>query len=275
MNNNFNLERFGKYFVYDLKRQCKNIGMLTLIFALFPIIFYMLYMFFAALFDGGLVSIFTGGAITGPQQWVRFSIFGCMISVFVMLYPSRAYGEITDKAKGSEWLMLPASRLEKFTSMTLNTLIVIPLVFIIVYLFSDSLVCLFDKSCGDPLISFRINEVIGSDALSFPANGLWILAANVIVSASVFLLGGLIFKKWKVIGTLLVLFAIGMIWSLALSVFITNADLEVLGNQIVDWIQRHADNIDLWLNGFMNAYIWIVVAICMVASWFRLKRLQH
>ena len=54
MDNTFKISRFGKYFVYDLKRQWKNIGMLMLIFSLFPIIFYMIYMFFAAMFDGGL-----------------------------------------------------------------------------------------------------------------------------------------------------------------------------------------------------------------------------
>lgn len=55
MDNTFKISRFGKYLVYDLKRQWKNIGMLMLIFALSPVIFYMLYMFFAALFDGGLM----------------------------------------------------------------------------------------------------------------------------------------------------------------------------------------------------------------------------
>lgn len=275
MNNNFNLGRFGKYFVYDLKRQWKNIGMLTLIFALFPIIFYMIYMFFAALFDGGLVSMFTGGVIIGPQLWARFAVFACMISIFVMLYPSRAYGEITDKAKGSEWLMLPASRVEKFTSMTLITLIVIPLIFMIVYLFSDVLVCLFDKTCGDSLVSFRVNDVLNTNDIIFPANGFWIMAANVIVSASIFLLGGLMFKKWKVVGTVLVLFAISMVWSLGLSVLLTNMDFEEFGNWIAGWTQRHADNLDLWLNGLMNLYIWLVVVICMVASWFRIKRIQH
>ena len=44
MSNTFNFSRFRKYFVYDLKRQWKNIGMLMLIFALSPVIFYMLYM---------------------------------------------------------------------------------------------------------------------------------------------------------------------------------------------------------------------------------------
>lgn len=275
MNNNFNFTRFGKYLVYDLKRQWRNIGMLMLIFALFPVIFYMLYMFFAAIFDGGLVSLFNGVEITGPTQGVRFTVFGFVSTIFIMLFPSRAYGEITDKAKGAEWLMLPASRLEKFTSMTLITLIVIPLVFIIVYFFSDTLVCLFDKSCGDSLASFRINDVINTQDIIFPANGFWIIASNVIVSASIFLLGGLVFKKWKVVGTVLVLFAIGMVWSLGLSVLITNADLESWGSWIIDWKQRHADNLDLWFNGLVNAYILLVVAICEVASWFRIKRMQH
>jgi len=230
MNNTFNLNRFGKYFVYDLKRQWKNIGMLMLIFALFPIIFYMLYIFFAALFDGGFMKIFTGIEIDGPAGWVRFGVFAVMTTIFVMLFPSRAYGEITDKAKGSEWLMLPASRLEKFTSMMLISLVVIPIVYVVVYFLSDAFVCLFDKSCGDSLMSFRINKEIGSSDFEIPANGFWIMAANIIEYASIFLLGGLIFKKWKVVGTALALFVLGMVFSGLLSAFITNADLEWWGN---------------------------------------------
>lgn len=120
MDNTFKISRFGKYFVYDLKRQWKNIGMLMLIFSLFPIIFYMIYMFFAAMFDGGLMKIFIGLEIDGPAGGTRFGVFAVMSTIFVMLFPSRAYGEITNKAKGSEWLMLPASRLEKFTSIDVD-----------------------------------------------------------------------------------------------------------------------------------------------------------
>ena len=247
MDNTFKISRFGKYFVYDLKRQWKNIGMLMLIFALFPIIFYMLYMFFAALFDGGLMKIFIGLEIDGPAGWTRFGVFAVMSTIFVMLFPSRAYGEITNKEKGSEWLMLPASRLEKFTSMMLISLVVIPLVYVVVYFLSDAFVCLLDKSCGDSLMSFRINKEIGSSDFVIPANGLWILASSIVGNAIVFLLGGLIFKKWKVVGTVLVLFALQMVFSGLLSVFITNADLEWWGNWFADWTIKHADSIDIWL----------------------------
>lgn len=275
MDNTFNFSRFGKYFVYDLKRQWKNIGLLMLIFALFPIIFYMIYMFFAALFDGGLLRIFSGLEIEGPTGWARFGVFAMMTVIFVMIYPSRSYGEITDKAKGSEWLMLPASRLEKFVSMILITLVVIPIIYIAVYLLSDAFVCLIDKSCGDSLMSFRINKEIGTSDFTIPANGFWILATKVVEYASIFLLGGLIFKKWKVVGTVLVLFALGMVFSGLLSIFITNADLEWWGNWFNDWTIRHADNFDLWINAFINFWILLILTICGTWSWFRIKRMQH
>lgn len=275
MDNTFKISRFGKYFVYDLKRQWKNIGMLMLIFALFPIIFYMIYMFFAAMFDGGLMKIFIGLEIDGPAGGTRFGVFAVMSTIFVMLFPSRAYGEITNKAKGSEWLMLPASRLEKFTSMMLISLVVIPLVYVVVYFLSDAFVCLLDKSCGDSLMSFRINKEIGSSDFVIPANGLWILASTIVGNAIVFLLGGLIFKKWKVVGTVLVLFALQMVFSGLLSAFITNADLEWWGNWFADWKIRHADSIDIWLNAFINFWLLLILAICGTWSWFRIKRLQH
>lgn len=275
MDNTFKISRFGKYLVYDLKRQWKNIGMLMLIFSLFPIIFYMIYMFFAAMFDGGLMKIFIGLEIDGPAGGTRFGVFAVMSTIFVMLFPSRAYGEITNKEKGSEWLMLPASRLEKFTSMMLISLIVIPLVYVVVYFLSDAFVCLLDKSCGDSLMSFRINKEIGSSDFVIPANGFWILASTIVGNAIVFLLGGLIFKKWKVVGTVLVLFALQMVFSGLLSAFITNADLEWWGNWFADWTIRHADSIDIWLNAFINFWLLLILAICGTWSWFRIKRLQH
>lgn len=275
MDNTFKISRFGKYLVYDLKRQWKNIGMLMLIFALSPIIFYMIYMFFAAMFDGGLMKIFIGLEIDGPAGGTRFGVFAVMSTIFVMLFPSRAYGEITNKEKGSEWLMLPASRLEKFTSMMLISLIVIPLVYVVVYFLSDAFVCLLDKSCGDSLMSFRINKEIGSSDFAIPANGFWILASSIVENAIVFLLGGLIFKKWKVVGTVLVLFALQIVFSGLLSVFITNADLDWWGNWFADWTIRHADSIDIWLNAFINFWLLLILAICGTWSWFRIKRLQH
>lgn len=124
-------------------------------------------------------------------------------------------------------------------------------------------------------MSFRINKEIGSSDFVIPANGLWLLASTIVENAIVFLLGGLIFKKWKVVGTVLVLFALQMVFSGLLSAFITNADLEWWGNWFADWTIRHADSIDIWLNAFINLWLLLILAICGTWSWFRIKRLQH
>ncbi len=275
MNNNFNLHRFGKYFAYDLKRQWKNLGMLMLIFALFPVIFYLLYMFFAVLFDGGMGKIFLGLGINGPSVLFRAAVGIFATAIFLMIFPARAYGEITDKAKGSEWLLLPVSRLEKFTSMMLATLVVIPLVYFTIYFFSDFIVCLLDKSCGNALISIDINGLMDTSDFVIASNGIWLLIVNVMENAIIFLLGGLLFKKWKVVGTLLANFGIGMVFSSAFSIFLANTDLIAFGDWAMDWVQRHADNLDVWLNAWIDLWFLVVMLLFGAMSWIRLKRIQH
>jgi hypothetical protein len=275
MNNNFNLHRFGKYFAYDLKRQWKNLGMLMLIFALFPVIFYLLYMFFAVLLDGGMGKIFLGLGINGPSVLFRAAVGIFAAAIFLMIFPARAYGEITDKAKGSEWLLLPVSRLEKFTSMMLTTLVVIPLVYFTIYFFSDFIVCLLDKSCGNALISIDINDLMDTSDFVIASNGLWLLIVNVMENAILFLLGGLLFKKWKVVGTLLANFGIGMVFSSAFSIFLANTDLIAFGDWAMDWVQRHADNLDVWLNAWIDIWFLVIMLLFGAMSWIRLKRIQH
>lgn len=276
MDNTFKISRFGKYLAYDLKRQWKNVGMLALLFAISPAIFYMLYMFFAALFsDEGLMRLFFGISTDGPTLWTRLGMFAFTTAIFVMLFPSRAYGKITDKAKGSEWLMLPASRLEKFTSMMLISLVIIPIAYICVYFLSDGAVCLLDKSCGDSLMSFKINSNILDHSIVIPANGFWILAACIVENAIIFLLGGLVFKKWKVVGTVLVLFALNLAFSGLISAIISNADPEWWSDRLLDWTLRHADHLDLWVNAMANFGLLLTVTVCGTWSWFRIKRLQH
>lgn len=279
MSDKFNLKRFGKYYVYDLSNIWKNNGMLLLIFALFPIISYMIYMFFSAIFTGKMLLVFTSGmALEGPKIVFRFVIFIIMTVLFIMIYPSRSYGQVTDKAKGSAWLMLPASTLEKFTSMMLNCLVVIPLVFLIVYAASDALVCLFDSSCGAPLVKelFRGYDDLwtGKDVIP-TGNGIWLMFASILEYASVFILGALLFKKWKIVGTLLWLWIIGMLISGALGVIASAQDWKNLGMMIQNWVSKHADNIDFYINLYINIVLAVYIFGCGIWSWFKIKRIQH
>lgn len=275
MNNNFNFGRFGKYLVHDLRCQWRNLGMMMLICALFPFIFYVLYMVFAIVFGGDVVGVFTEGVeVDGPSLPARVAVFGVVAAVFTMVFPSRAYGEITDKAKGREWLMLPASRLEKFISMMIVSIAVIPIVFFAAYLTSDALVCLFDGSCGKSILSFRYYDTFGSSQFEISINGFLIMVSAIVEWVSIFLLGGLIFKKWKVVGTFLVNSAVGMLFIIMLGIFIPNS-VDWFESWFESWMIRNACYLDIWLNGFINLWLFLVVAVFGTLSWFRIKRLQH
>ena len=204
-NNTFDISRFGKYFVHDMKVQKRNIGMLLLVCALMPILFYCTYMLFGNIISPSGHLSFTGGldgshkGIGGPIIGVRFAVMVLTAGLFTIVFPSRAYGGITDKKEGSAWLMIPASRLEKYLSMMLVCLIVVPLTFIAGYLLSDWLVCLMDPTCGKAMLSFDLNSEIEKsiDLPNLKLNGYWLIYATIIEYAITFLVGALIFKKWK------------------------------------------------------------------------------
>ena len=52
-------------------------------------------------------------------------------------------------------------------------------------------------------------------------------------------------------------------------------DPVMVGEKFMNWTVRHADSVDLWLNGFINFWTLLIVAVCAIWIWFRLKRIQH
>lgn len=277
MDNKFNLNRFGKYFAYDLKSIWREQRVFLLVWCLLPIFFYMVYMFFSA-FGHGFFSILNGISINRPPLAIRVSVFSLASVIFLVLFPSRTYGFVTEKAKGSAWLMLPASRLEKFLSMILICLVVAPIVYFCVYLLSDALVCLLDKQCGSSILAawndfftYRLTD----NQVWLGGNGLWTLVSSCLQITSVFLLGALIFKKMKVTKTVLALFVVSMVLFAIFTTYVSHADLSSFGERIANWMSGHADNIDVWINFWGNLELAIIVIGCGVWSWFRVKNLQH
>ena len=276
MNKSFDIKRFGKYFAYDLKSLWKEQRTFLLIWCLLPVIFYMVYMFFSLLAHAPY--LFSGITVNRPPMAIRGGIFTTAAIFFIMLFPSRGYGFLTEKAKGSSWLMLPASRLEKFVSMVLICLVVVPLVFFCTYLLSDALVCLLDGKCGGSLLSSWsiVKDITGSDSrVWLGGNGIWFIVSWVLQVSSVFLLGALIFKKAKVTRTILALFAISMVLFALGAIFLSHADLPGLGLRFTDWAERHADHMDFWFNFWTNVELAIVVIGCGIWSWFKVRNLQH
>lgn len=288
MSDKFNISRFGQYFVYELKSHWKNLGLMTGIFALFPIILYIAWKFLGTVFNRNFIELFTMGfpEINGPSLGLRFGLFAAMVIIFTMIYPAKAYGDITNKAEGSQWLMLPASRLEKFLSMAINTLVIIPLAFFLVYFISDALVCLIDKSCGIPMISFSLNSnlgLLGDDPVVPRISWFLLLLHSMLIYASAFLLGAIIFKRTKAFKTLGCVFlintVIGTITSFLGFTYIDNMNpdrIEAWAKlDLTPWLLDNIDRVDMIINTLINAGLVFWLALLWGLVWLRLKKLQH
>jgi hypothetical protein len=278
MNKTFDIKRFGKYFAYDIKSIWKENSIFLLVWCLLPVFIYLVYMFFS--FVGGGLQTFISGELSRPPIALRGGLFATAAILFIMVFPSKAFGFITEKAKGSSWLMLPASRFEKYLSMMLISLVLVPLAFFLTYLLSDALVCLVDGKCGGSIFSSWsiINNIDPSEEdIKLGGNGLWFIVSWVLQTSSIFLLGALLFKKSKVLKTILSLFVISMLLSIIMVtvVKVFHIDFPDMGIRFVEWAKKHADNMDYWFNFWANVELAFIVIGCGLWSWFRVKKIQH
>ena len=245
--------RFGKYFVSDLKSCAVNYGYSLILICLMGLIIYIGTVSMGLLFNG------TWG---GPTEAFRSNVFWLSMFVMAVTMPVKCYGGLTEKKTGSQWLMIPASKLEKFLSMVLITAVVIPMIAFCVSLGLDALLCAVDHTCGSSLIS----AFISADQ-----------KINSIISLSLsFLLGAIFFKSSKTVKTFLVLFALGTVTMTVLFTMLFNGvtvaelvDNEALANEIVG-------NGPFGNNSFIPVFCCTVsYTLLLTGIFFRIKTLKH
>lgn len=271
MNKIFSLKRFGRYFTFDLKNAVNNFGLLLLIMCCLPVIL---------LIGSVLLSIIFGGGVSIPSLPERISLFSIALLIMMIVSPVKLYGGLTEKKYGSSWLLIPASRVEKFISMLLICLIVVPVAYLIVYLGVDGILSLLIKDYSPAIIgsdamktfmSFHIPEdipfeMVGGSSLYFFGS----MAATILV----FLLGGLCFKKGKVGKTILALFIIMMV------VGIITFIIFVKSPEHFESLMERADVMDPErIASSISTWSWILNILFFgglgTAIYFRLKTLKH
>ena len=228
MNNVFSAKRFGKYFLYDLRNAKNNFGLSLLILGLLPVIIFMISQLFSLLFNGSF-TLNQDASIPGRVMGAVVAV-----AVVVMAGPVKIYGHVTDKRAGSSFLMLPVSTFEKWLSMVLMTIVVMPVSLGVVYLGADYLMgVIFPNSFGAPILKLPVDvdyfntAILGDFDIHYNAGG--IAYANWCMYVLFFTLGAIVFKKAKIGKSILVLFGLGMLFSIILTAVIgisANADLE-------------------------------------------------
>ena len=292
-NDIFNLRRFGKYFGTDIRTCWANYGLSLLTLSILsPVFFYILSTGFNMLLKS---------TWDGPDMGMRFFVFCIAVACMVITMPVKCYGKITEKQYGSFWLTLPASRLEKFISMFLMTCIIVPFTGIAIYLGIDALICAFDHTCGNNLITGAIGLIRNmGDIKELTMN---LVDENITIEDSAliqdifhqinspllyideifgitlpFLLGAVFFKNGKTVKTILVLFAFSTAFSIAITPMMESWASEVMAgmNDGTTVIRRLFDN------GLFKHLVLIdtitdtVFNLALLAGiWFRIKTLKH
>jgi len=265
----FNGSRFWNYFKYDATQMVRNHMRAAIGIGLSGLILYVIWVGFCLLFQGQW---------TGPTIKGRFMVF-YVAGIILQLYQTRTYGYLTEKRKGSTWLMLPASTFEKWLSMILMTLIVIPILFLVVYLGTDTLVAALDPTVGNSLLysfghgmrdlSGQLVNINGEYATSWSVT--YFLPSLIVAFCAnylFFLLCGLLFKKHKILGAFVIIFVVSSLFSIVASMLDIDTHVE-----INDFAEA-----ELFIRSVLNTVTWIsgLIAVGLAGGiFYRLKTLKH
>ena len=281
MNNTFEWSRFCKVVRKDFSNIWQNAGTSLLIITLLPILAWLLWW--------ALSGIEEIPAIVPEVRW-------CFIAGSVMLAaivsPSRMYRTSNLQKEGIYYAMLPASKLEKYVSMLLFTIVVCPLLCFLGGMVLDYFLTLLPFGPYDKWLwqtDYLADTLDGYRALvagTFPnVNENTMMLVQVIKPGrvvlyavlchlsyvSLFLFTNTIFKKHKVLQTLL--------WTWLIS-FVLNIILTpIMGAMIMsgNWLEKFLETADPVRS--MNIAYWAATAWSIVLTtvffWWASYRLKH
>ena len=238
MNEIFNTRRFGKYLLSDIRNCMAGFGLNTVVISLMGLVIYAGTIIMGFIFNG---------TWEGPGIGFRIATFCIAMFIFAVSMPVKCYGGITEKRKGTAWLTLPASAAEKFLSIILCTIFIVPIVTGGVYLAIDAILCAFDPTCGTSIFS-ACRETIGTllnlaiaseeDVMNIPAlgdlihqiNNPFLYIDDIIMVGLTFLAGAIWFKKSKTAKTILSVIAYSTVAGIVTSPIITHFTMDIINN---------------------------------------------
>ena len=266
MNNVFDFKRFWNYFLYDLRNAKNNYAISLLICGTMSILGFV----FAQL----LSIIFQRHFLEMPLV-TKFMLIGIAYLIVVFGAGAKIYGNLTEKRAGSNFLMIPASTLEKWLSMTLIACIVLPVILLGLQLASDALLSfIFPNTYGDRVLELDFLQGVkeGFEENGITLNFELLTCLDWVSSILVFVLGALCFKKSKVGKTILCLFAFSTILSTLAMIFVGHIGPDFIGFFDFEATPLEAVNA---LNWFLNIYFIVVIGGLLGGIYYRLRTLKH
>lgn len=266
----FDGSRFLNYFQYDLKQMWRNHLRAALGIGLSGLVVYVFWVVFSLLIDRGWQ-----GPVA-PARWAVLFFAGLALE----LYQTRTYGYLTDRRKGMAWLLLPASTFEKWLSMMIMTLIIIPIVFLVAFFGVDSLLCFLDPTCGDSILYSFSNGLSSFNDMLAEANNTYeidwtsggfilLFMGSFCCNFLFFLLCGLCFKRHKILYAFVILFVLSLVATPIASLFSMNL--------MTEQVQTITEAEPYIMNTITAAHIftWVMTAGLAAGIYYRLRTLKH
>lgn len=271
MKNIFKLDRFGKFLAYDLNNTWNQYGLSLLIIGLTPTIFVVINYIMNVVFLGNESSFSYGlGAF--------LTITAIAIMVAIIAGPQKIYGHVTDKKAGSDYILVPASTFEKFSSMMVNVCVVIPIALFILFglQYAAFKICIPGFNGGISDIISKIHEVtrgnedfhISDFSLAMGSWAVW--TQNILI----FTLGAIFFKKSKAAKTILAIMCVSFVFSMLTAGFFQIVDAD----SFEELFKRLFDNpraVQHFVNWFVNLALIVPNAVLMALIYLRLKTIKH
>lgn len=259
MNNTFNFRRFAKYFAFDLHLAKERFGLTLLISGLLPIIFFVFYNIVSLIFN-------PRGFTLDFADAFRVIAFMCGIAVITFVGTAKVYGVITERSKGSEFILLPTSMFEKWLSMILNVCIVMPAVLFALLFASDTLLSLIlpDAYGASIFHSELLRDILGEDGIAEVFNMPAMLWCSLTANMLNFTLGAIYFKKAKFGKTFLALFIIGLV--------LLSIGIPIALYSSFTWIQMIDES---RINVALNLMQFIPMVVVAALIYVRIKTLKH
>lgn len=257
MSDTFDFSRFGKLFAYE----CRNyVPYYTKALITFSCIVFSIWVT-SAVFDGSLDFEF------------RQAFLIMLFNVSLFIAPFIPYYNINDRKKGYAYAMMPASTLEKYISMLLVCMIVLPLLTYITLSLSDYFFYLV-SSCGIggfyeagifnpfPASSLSDSEV----ALNMGGTNYLLLFYMIPVAYS--MMFNVLFRKAKIIKAILVQMAVGftaMIVSFSVMLNVDRETMETIGDVIFRF----------GIDGVVNFWCVLLLAFPLWVTYRRIKNVNY
>lgn len=234
---------------------------------------------------GGLVGEFS----VSPE--VRWFFTACVVCLAVMVTPSRMYRTCNLQKEGIYFAMLPASKLEKYLSMLLFSIVVCPLFCLVGSIVVDYFLTMLPfgpyrkwmwQTDDFASLMEACRRWAAEDAVGMGIVAKVLTPGHLVLSGmlsylnlvAVFLFTTTIFKKHKVVQTLpwllLINFAVNIIVTIVRGVIVPNDESVFMWIDEMDVVR--GCNVGYWLG---NAWTALLTAVLLWWTYYRLKKMKY